>query len=220
MQHEDAIKAIREDYDRIADEYAQRVYPELKGKPLDRDLLRRLAESIGGRGSVCDLGCGPAQVARFLRDSGVEVFGLDNSPGMLEAARRLNPDIDFREGNILALPLRDNELSGIAAFYSIVNLLPEWLTTAFAEMHRVLAPGGLLLLAFHAGDQTIRPEELFGQPISMEFYYFPPAVVRTQLMQAGFEIEDMVVRRPYAPEVEHQSERAYIFARKAKEVAV
>ncbi len=218
LLHEDAIATIRADYDRIADEYAQRIYTELKGKPLDRELLRRFAESVKGRGAVCDLGCGPAHVARFLRDSGIEVFGLDLSPRMLEAARRLNPDIEFREGDMLALPLRDNEVAGIAAFYAIVNILPEWLCTAFAEMHRVLTPGGLLLLAFHAGDEALHLEEIFGHRVSMEFFYFPPTLIRKQLVQAGFAIEEIVRRGPYAPEVEHQSERAYIFARKTKNV--
>jgi len=210
----DRIGTIRGDYDRIAEEYARRIYRELEGKPLDRDLLRRFAAATNGRGPVCDMGCGPGHVARFLRDLGAEVFGLDLSPGMLEAARRLNPEIQFREGNMLALPLAEGELAGIAAFYAIVNLGAEWLPTAFAEMHRVLAPGGLLLLAFHAGDEVIRPGEELGQPIAMEFFYFPPVWVRTLLVEAGFEIEEIVEREPYGPEVEYQSQRAYIFARR------
>ena len=214
MTEIDRVGTIRADYDRMAHEYARRLYRELEGKPLDRDLLRRFAAATGGRGPVCDMGCGPGQVARFLRDQGAEVFGLDLSPGMLAEARRLNPEIDFREGNMLALPLADGELAGIAAFYAIVNLSAELLPTVFGEMARVLAPGGLLLLAFHAGDEVIYPAEELGQPISMEFFHFPPVVIRTQLVQAGFEIEEVVERGPYAPEVEYQSQRAYIFARK------
>ncbi|MGH9605259.1 MAG: class I SAM-dependent DNA methyltransferase [Terracidiphilus sp.] len=214
MTERDRIDGIRADYDRIAREYARRLYNELKDKPLDCDLLRRFAAATGGRGTVCDMGCGPGHVARLLRDSGAEVFGLDLSPGMIAEARRLNPDIDFREGNMLALPLNDGELAGIAAFYAIVNLPVELLPTAFDGMHRALAPGGLLLLAFHAGDEVIRPGERFGQAISMEFFCFPQVVVRTLLVQAGFEIEEVVERGPYAPEVEFQSNRSYIFARK------
>ncbi|HET6218015.1 MAG TPA: class I SAM-dependent methyltransferase, partial [Acidobacteriaceae bacterium] len=51
------------------------------------------------------MGCGPGHVARYLRNAGVTVFGLDLSTGMLEQARQLNPDISFREGNMLALEL-------------------------------------------------------------------------------------------------------------------
>ena len=214
MANVERIETIRADYDRIAREYARRLYNELEGKPLDRDLLRRFAAATNGRGPVCDMGCGPGQVARFLRGQAAEVFGLDLSPGMIDEARKLNPEIEFREGNMLALPLKDGELAGIAAFYAIVNLAAELLPTVFGEMARVLAPGGLLLLAFHAGGEALRPGELWGQPISMEFLLFPPLTIRTLLEQAGFEIEEVVERGPYAPDVEHQTRRAYIFARK------
>jgi 2-polyprenyl-3-methyl-5-hydroxy-6-metoxy-1,4-benzoquinol methylase len=56
--------------DRLADEYARRIFNELQHKPLDRELLDRFAARIVGRGEVCDMGCGPGQIARYLRDAG------------------------------------------------------------------------------------------------------------------------------------------------------
>ena len=81
-------------------------------------------------------------------------------------------------------------------------------------MQRVLEPGGLLLLAFHTGDETIHEEELWGYPINMDFFLFPPSAIRALLEAAGFAIEEVIERGPYAPEVVYQSRRAYIFARK------
>src|SRR5258708_3334572 len=115
----ESIQSIRESYDRIADEYALRIFNELQHKPLDQDLLNRFAAEISERGQVCDMGCGPGHVARYLRDAGTIVFGLDLSEKMLEQARRLNPDISFRQGNMMALHLEDRTLAGIAAFYEI-----------------------------------------------------------------------------------------------------
>jgi 2-polyprenyl-3-methyl-5-hydroxy-6-metoxy-1,4-benzoquinol methylase len=46
-------------------------------------------------GTVCDIGCGPGRVARYLHDIGANVFGVDISPRMLDEARRLNPGIRF-----------------------------------------------------------------------------------------------------------------------------
>jgi hypothetical protein len=80
-------------------------------------------------------------------------------------------------------------------------------------MARVLRPGGLLLLGFHRGSEVLHEDELWGQPISMDFFLFQPAAVRRYLEAAGFAIEEIVERDPY-PEVEYQSRRAYIFARK------
>jgi hypothetical protein len=80
-------------------------------------------------------------------------------------------------------------------------------------MQRTLLPDGLLLLAFHAGDEVLREEELWGQKISLDFLFFQPSEIRLGLEAAGFTIEEVIEREPY-PEVEYQSRRAYIFARK------
>jgi SAM-dependent methyltransferase len=212
--HDKVTPSIRQDYDRLAEEYARRISGELQHKPLDRKLLDRFAADVKGRGEVCDMGCGPGHVARYLRDAGTTVFGLDLSAGMLEQARRLNPDIDFREGNMMALDLRNETLAGIASFYSIVNIPREFLPLIFREMARVLLPGGQLFLAFHIGDGTTHEEELWGCPISMDFFFFQPLEIQNHLAAAGFAIEEIIERPPYAPEVEYQSRRAYIFARK------
>jgi len=214
--NERLTQSIRESYDRIADEYARRLFNELEHKPLDRDLLSRFAADIAGRGEVCDMGCGPGHVARYLRDEGATVFGLDLSPHMLERARQLNPDISFVEGDMTSLGLRDRTLAGIAAFYAIVNIPNMSLLSVFREMQRVLQPDGLLLLALHCGDEVLHPAELWGQPISMDFFLFQPSAIRLDLEAAGFEVEEIIERGPYPPDVEHQSRRAYIFARKAR----
>jgi hypothetical protein len=80
-------------------------------------------------------------------------------------------------------------------------------------MKRVLRPGGLLLLAFHVGDETVHLDEWWGQAVSVDFHFFRPQEMADSLRAAGFEVEEVVEREPY-PDVEHQSRRAYIFARK------
>jgi SAM-dependent methyltransferase len=206
-------KTIRENYDRLASSYSDHVFDELRHKPFDRDLLDRFTSATANRGQVCDLGCGPGHIARHLHNAGATVFGLDLSPRMIEQARTLNPGIPFREGDMLALDLPDASLAGIVAFYAIVNLPASTLPTVFQEIARVLQPNGLLLLAFHAGDETLSPAELWGHPVSMDFFLFPPTQIEDQLREAGLIIEESNQRDPY-PEVEYQSRRAYILARK------
>jgi SAM-dependent methyltransferase len=210
----DPTNAIRESYDRLAEEYARRIFDELQYKPLDRALLDRFAKQTSGQGDVCDMGCGPGHIARYIRDAGASVFGIDLSPGMLEQARKLNPGIPFREGNMMALDIPDGTFAGIAAFYAIVNIPKQSLPVIFREMERVLRSGGLLLLAFHAGDEVLHEEELWGHKLSMNFLFFQPSEIKLHLEAAGFTVEEVVEREPY-PEVEYQSRRAYIFARKA-----
>ena len=213
FMNDNTLQSIRQNYDRLADEYARRLFNELEQKPFDRELLDRFAAEVAGQGHVCDMGCGPGHVARYIRDAGAAVFGLDLSPGMLEQARRLNPDLSFREGNMLALDLEDGALAGITAFYAIVNIPPDSLPLVFQEMARVMRPGGLLLLAFHTGDQVTHEHELWGRPLSMDFFLLQPLKIRRYLEGAGLSVEEIIERGPYAPEIEYQSHRAYIFAR-------
>lgn len=210
----DIQDAIQKSYDRVADEYARHIFSELEHKPLDRQLLTRFASEVKGHGEVCDMGCGPGHIARYLRDAGAKVFGLDLSLGMLEEARRLNPDIPFRQGNMLALDLPDASLAGITAFYAVVNLPRESLPQVFREMARVLQPGGLLLLGFHIGDETLHRDDWWERPINMDFHFLNPQNIQRDLEAAGLAVEEVVEREPYAPGVEHQCRRAYIFARK------
>jgi SAM-dependent methyltransferase len=205
---------IRKSYDEIADEYARRIYHELEGKPFDREVLTRFAREVSGRGEVCDMGCGPGHVARYLKNLGANVFGLDISPTMLDQARRLNPEILFREGDMMALDLPDSKLAGIVAFYAIVNTPREFLPGIFRQMFRVLQAGGMLLLAFHIGDEVAHYEELWERPVALDFFYFQSADIRRLLEAVGFTIEEVIEREPYAPNVEHQSYRGYIFARR------
>ncbi len=196
---EQTLRTIQQSYDCVADEYARHIYTELQHKPLDRELLTRFAARVKGKGDVCDMGCGPGHVARYLRDAGATVFGLDLSAGMLQQARQLNPDITFRHGNMLALDLPDASLAGISAFYAVVNLPKASLPQIFREMARVLQPDGLLLLSHHVGDETIHRNEWWDRPIAMDFHFLQPLAVKSELEAAGLVVEEIIEREPYAP---------------------
>jgi ubiquinone/menaquinone biosynthesis C-methylase UbiE len=215
MIHE-KISDVAAGYDLVADEYARRISEELQHKPLDRRLLDRFAESVRNVGVACDLGCGPGHVARYLRQCGVLVCGMDLSLGMVDRARQLNPDIAFNQGDMRALPVHDNTWAGIAAFYAIVNLSPRDVVQALREMVRVLLPGGRLLLSFHIGEDKSQVEDLWNSGAALEFHFYRVGTIAGYIRSAGFEIEEIVEREPYAPEVEYQSRRAYIFAQKPR----
>jgi len=76
----------------------------------------------------------------------------------------------------------------------------------------VLKPGGLLLPAFHVGDECIHRSEWWDQPVDLDFQFFAPAVIEAALAESGFSVEMSLQRRPYEP-YEFPSRRAYILAR-------
>lgn len=202
-------------YDRVADEYASRMFDELDRKPFDRHMLDWLVEKVGGRGPICDMGCGPGQIARYLHGKGVETCGVDLSPEMVAQAQRLKPEIAFRQGDILKLEgIEDGTYGGIAAFYSIIHIQRENIHQALLSLKRVLKIGGVLLLAFHLGDETVHLDEWWGREVNVDFYFYGREEMKGYLQAAGFVVEEAIERDPYPPEVEHQSRRAYLFARR------
>jgi SAM-dependent methyltransferase len=160
---------------------------------------------------VCELGCGPGHVARYLHDRGVDVCGVDLSPAMLEEARRLHPGLVFRQGDMLALDVEEAAFAGVVSFYAIVHLSPEALAAAFGEIRRVLRPGGTALIAFHIGEGAVRPGELWGIPVALDWVFFRTEQVVQALAVAGLTVAEVVEREPYQG-VEHPSRRAYVLA--------
>ena len=204
---------VRSSYDQVADEYARRIHSELAHKPFDRDLLDGFATRVKGRGPVGDMGCGPGMVAAYLAAQGVSsVFGVDISPRMISRATELYPGLEFRVGDFGTIDAPDDSLAGITAFYSLIHTPRPDVQRVLKEFQRVLAPGGLLLLAFHVGREVRHASEWWGSAVDIDFVFFETSEMLTYVWNAGFDTELDVEREPY-PEIELQTRRGYILAR-------
>ena len=210
--------SIQRSYDRLAAEYTRRIYGELAEKPFDRKMLDWLVERVGTDGMICDMGCGPGQVARYLHDRGAAACGVDLSPEMIAQARIHSPMINFQQGDMFDLAgVTDGSYAAIAAFYSIVHVQPDQLPLVFAEFGRVLRKGGTLLLTFHVGDEIRHFDALWEIPVALDFIFFESEAITHLLSDAGFVITEVIERFPYAESIEAQTRRAYIFAQKPHE---
>jgi SAM-dependent methyltransferase len=199
-------------YDRVADEYAARIADELAWKPFDSALLDRLAAPVGDRGPICDHGCGPGQVARYLHGRGADACGIDLSPAMVAEARRLHPGIAFQQGDILDLAaVPDGSFGGVAAFYSLIHLDRDRLPGALREIGRVLHPDGVLLLACHVGQHVVHLDEWWGRAVSLDFQFYAPDELLGGLCAVGYGPCEVFERGPYEG-VEAPTQRVYIFA--------
>lgn len=207
------INKIETLYDRVAKEYAEAFARELEKKPKDQEILQRFFREMGNRKPVWDFGCGPGQTTSYLKNLGMEISGLDLSEKNLEQAGTLHPGIPFRKGNILALDFENEALAGVVAFYAIVHFTEEQVGLAFREVFRVLHLGGVFLLTFHIGEETLHLEEFLGKKVEIDFMFFSPDFISRCLKDSGFERIEVIEREPY-PGVEYQSRRAYVFARK------
>ena len=207
------LNKIENVYDAVAKEYADAFFGEHEQKPIDDEMLHRFSKEVGDRQPVWDLGCGPGQTARYLKDLGVQISGLDLSVKILEQARKNYPGIHFQKGDILKLEFENDSIAGIVSFYAIVHFTEDQVAKAFREVFRVLLPGGIFLFTYHVGNKTIHVEGFLGRKIDIDFMFFTTEFISNCLEKIGFENLDIIEREPY-PEVEYQSRRAYVFALK------
>jgi len=209
------IDPVRAAFDRIAEQYATDFADELTRKPWDVERLRRFAAACPP-GTVLDIGCGAAgHVGRFVADLGPRpdrpVVGVDFSERSVALARRLSPALRFVAADMQALPFPPGACAGVVAFYSLIYGDHEATAAALAELRRVLRKGGRLLVAVHAGAGAQRFTEYKGTAIDVELHHRQPSAFAAQVRRAGFAVESVEVRPPYA--FEHATERLYVAAR-------
>jgi len=112
------------------------------------DLSQAVDQRLDRRRTIADLGCGPGALLPVLAAKAEHVIGVDSSARMLEEALRRHgglPGLSLRLGELERLPLRDGEADA-----AVMSLVLHHLADPLAglrQARRVLAPGGLLVLA-------------------------------------------------------------------------
>jgi SAM-dependent methyltransferase len=206
------LTATRASYDEVADTVAELWRDDLDRKPWDRAVLATFAELVGAGGRVADVGCGTGRITAWLAARGLDVFGLDLSPGMLAVARRDHPQIAFFVGCMTDLQVPAGSLAGLVAFYSIIHIPPGCLPDVFEGFARALAPGGYLLVVFQAGDDVRHITEAYGHSFDLQFHRRTSDEVATLAEDAGLVVSARLDREP-VPGVE-LTPQGYVLARK------
>jgi demethylmenaquinone methyltransferase / 2-methoxy-6-polyprenyl-1,4-benzoquinol methylase len=134
-------EAVRAMFDRIAPVYDAMNRVMTAG--LDQRWRRATARAVVRPGdSVLDACCGTGDLAVAAAREGGRVTGLDFSARMLERARRKASDIEWVEGDLLALPFADGTFDAVTVGFGVRNV--EDLERGLRELRRVLRAGGRL----------------------------------------------------------------------------
>jgi demethylmenaquinone methyltransferase/2-methoxy-6-polyprenyl-1,4-benzoquinol methylase len=151
-----APDAVRGMFDRIAPVYD--VMNRVMTGGLDVRWRRLAAGAVVQPGdSVLDAACGTGDLALADRRAGAShVTGLDFSAQMLARARRKAPELEWIQGDLLALPFADGAYDAATIGFGIRNVAD--LEVALRELRRVLRPGGrLAILEITQARGVLRP---------------------------------------------------------------
>ncbi|WP_370948798.1 class I SAM-dependent methyltransferase [Amycolatopsis sp. cg5] len=184
------LEAVRDSYDRVADNYIDMVVTtglgDIRTHPWLSAVMDVFADAVRELGPVLDVGCGPGTVTGYLAERGVDVTGVDLSPRMIEHARRLYPDCEFRVGSSTDLELAEASYGGLLGWWSLFNLPRDVLPQVLSSFARALKPKGQLMIATHVGDgDRERTEAYGGVPVTWTTYLWRPEQLVELLEQAG-----------------------------------
>lgn len=210
MATDDWLAETRTSYDTVAGSYADQVREAIAQGRFLRAVLGLFADSVRavGGGPVADIGCGPGHVTAYLHTLGVDAFGVDLSPGMVEVARRDHPGLRFVVGSMTDLNLPDASVAGLLAWQSLIHVPDEDVPAVFGHFRRVLRPGGPVQLLFHVGDAVrVKTQGYGGHPMRVSVYRRRPDRVAAWLRDAGFEVEAQMLLGP-------EGAQAVLFARR------
>jgi SAM-dependent methyltransferase len=173
----DWLTDTRDSYDTVAESYAEYTRGLLADLPYVRAALKMFADLVDG--PVVDVGCGPGEVTAYLHGLGMDVFGIDLSPGMIELARRTHPALRFEVGSMTE-PL-GVAVAGILAWWSLIHVPDDEVPTVFRHFHDALQPNGLLQLG--------KTQGYGGHPMRVNVHLRRPERVAEWLEAAGFTVE-------------------------------
>jgi ubiquinone/menaquinone biosynthesis C-methylase UbiE len=186
----------------IATWYAKTTLKDLKRHKL---MAKQLVEKIPANGQVLEIAPGPGYFCIELARLGkYKIMGLDISKSFVEIARKnaaeAGLNIDFREGNASAMPFEDNRFDFTFCQAAFKNFSEP--VKAIAEMHRVLRPGGLSVIADLRRDAS--PEEIDREVKGMGLNRINEILVRwtfdQMLLKSAYSVDEMkamVLQTPF-----------------------
>jgi ubiquinone/menaquinone biosynthesis C-methylase UbiE len=186
---------VRRAWDEVSEAYARRRDPSGNDAALIEDLLAELpADPL-----VLDVGCGDG--ARTLANLPAGSLGLDFSRVGLDLARETVPAALLVQGDMTHLPVRDTSVDAVTAYHAVFHVPRDEQPGVYAELARVLKPGGTLLATLPSGRfETVRRGWMGG-----EMFFSAPGRERTleRLRGAGFaDVRTVTVDDPLGSSTE------------------
>lgn len=192
----DADVSVREAYGSRAAEYAAALGSVDQLHADDRDRIGTWGRRL--EGPVLDVGCGPGQWTDYLHHQGVDIRGIDPVRGFIAHARKQFPDVRYRTASLRTTDVETASLAGMLCWYSLIHIPPEDMARSLVHIHRLLRPGGEVLVGFFRSPRT----EVFPHAVAPAYRWSVDHFTR-ELHGAGFNVCDIHRRtdpgvRPHA----------------------
>src|SRR3989344_4539641 len=137
------------------------------------DDLVKFAKLVGKGAKVLDLGCASGYQSQLLKDLGLKVVGLDLSPKMIAAAKKLVPKAKFLVGDMTEMDFADSSFDGVYARASLLHIPKKLVPKVLKSVHKALKDNGIFYLAVKEGQgEEEVDDERHGIKVKRFFSFF------------------------------------------------
>lgn len=177
--------AVRDGYDRLAAEY-DAVRDDSEPPTVLVDALAAVPEE----GRLLDAGCGGGRGVLGAFAERFDAVGLDVSREQLGLAGKRAPTAQFVQGDMTALPLRDDSVDALTALHSVIHVPSDQHVDVYREFRRVLRDGGEAVVSAGTAAFEAENEDWLDSGTAMRWSIPDPETTEAAFADAGFDIVD------------------------------
>ena len=172
-------------YDKIAQKYSDTYFNDQS----DLKYIEKFFSMLPKNAEVLDVGCGPGTFTQYMIKKGFKVEGIDMSKSMLVIAQKKVPKATFKIMDMRKLTFSENHFNAILCAYSLIHIHTKELDEVISGFHRVLIPGGILMIIAQKGEPDKIIDEPFLPTEKMFFNFFNKNKLTHLLTKSGFKVE-------------------------------
>lgn len=180
----DRSKLAVNTYNKIANIYTKEYFEDLSDAPF----IDKFIGLLPSKARVLDIGSGPGQFSKYLKEKGFEVSGVDYSDEMVAIAREKVPSVPFQKMDMRKLEFGPETFDGLLVAYSLIHIPSDEIPETLKGFNRVLKPNGYIEVIAQKGKANQIIDEPFMPAEKMFFNFFTRDRISKFLQKAGFEI--------------------------------
>jgi ubiquinone/menaquinone biosynthesis C-methylase UbiE len=193
----DAFNVSVQKFDEFAEEYASRFMN------IDSyiDSVDKFCESPNVRNpKILELACGPGNFTQYLQQKfpGSSIIAIDLAPKMIDIAKKLMPDVDFRVMDVRDISSLDEKFDLIMCSFCLPFLSKSDSQKLIADCAQLLSKGGKIYISTMEGDESKAGYEKTSFSGSSEVYfnYHRQKDIEDMFKSSGFNL-DYLKRQDY-----------------------
>ena len=195
--------AVRRGYDGLAEAYAA----DRTEDGLGSEVLARFRDELPGSARVLDAGCGQGTPVLRELTAAAAATGIDISRAQLELAAESVPDAALAQGDMAALPFRDDAFDAVTAYHSLIHVPQGQHQGVIDEFARVLTDDGRLLVSEGPAEWTGENPNWLDTGVEMQWHIAGAEETRRHLRNAGFVVE----RTWNTPDTPEKDDERWVF---------